>query len=100
MSCKLCSVAEQVLYNMLLTMDLMGNALLLGCPRETISKRTARARAAGSKSAAFFCRVLTFLGNLTGANRDHCTWAASEGPSIGGELWHWSQPDTSDIGNG
>lgn len=92
---------RQLAYNYLLAADLALNGLVLaGNPRETVSKRTARARAAGSRPAAFFCRVLTFIGNLGGADRDHCTWAASQGPSIGGELWHWSTPDTSDIGNG
>ena len=101
MSCRACGVVRQLTYNLLLTLDLTMNALFLaGNPRETVSKRSARARAAGSRAATIFCAVLTWIGNLLGAHRDHCTWAASDGPSIGGEIWHWSRPDTSDVGNG
>lgn len=100
MTCSVCVVFRQLVYNTLLWLDLTLNFLLLGNSRETVSKRTARARAAGSKAATIFCSVLTFFGKLLGQDRDHCTWAASGGPSIGGEIWHWSTPDTSDVGNG
>ncbi len=101
MTCGACAVVRQLVYNGLLTLDLTANSLLFaGNPRETVSKRAARARAAGSKAAAIFCGVLTFFGKRLGQDRDHCTWAASGGPSIGAEIWHWSLPDTSDIGNG
>lgn len=100
MSCSACILVRQLVYNMLLGSDLALNLLLMGNPRETVSKRTSRARAAGSRAAAVFCSILTWIGNRFGANRDHCTWAASGGASIGGEIWHWSKPDTSDTGNG
>lgn len=100
MSCSACAVVRQVACNALLALDLALNTALLGQPRETVSKRTARARAAGSKAATIFCAILTWVGNRFGANRDHCTWADSGGPSIAAEVWHWSTPDTSDVGNG
>ena len=101
MSCSACLVVRQLVYNGALAADLCLNTVLLGQPRECCSKRAARARAAGSRPAAAFCAVLTWIGNtFFAANRDHCTWAASQGPSIGGEVWHWSLPDTSDTGNG
>ena len=96
----MCAVVRQVVYNGLLWLDLTLNFLLLGNVRETVSKRTARARAAGSKAAAVFCSILTAVSYLLGQRRDHCTWADSGGPSIAAEIWHWSTPDTSDIGNG
>ena len=101
MSCRACAVAEQLVCNLLLAADLFLNGgLLAGDPRETLSRRTSRARDAGSKPAKAFCAVLTFLGNLAGADRDHCTWAAAPGPSIGGEIWHWSKPVPADQDNG
>ena len=91
-ACRFCATLEQIALNAALTLDLVGNAVLLGLPGETISRRTARARAAGSVAARRFCALLTIAFNLVGMNRDHCTWALSDGPSVGRELWHWS-PD-------
>jgi len=99
-SCSACLVVRQLAYNALVTLDLVGNFCLLGQPRETISKRTARARAAGSRAAAAFCAILTWCGKRLGQDRDHCDWALSDTPSIAQEIWHWSLPDTSDAGNG
>ena len=93
LKCKLCSTLEQVAVNTALTLDLVGNALLLGLPGETISRRTARARAAGSVAARRFCAVLTWTFNtFLRMIRDHCTWSLAPGPSVGAEVWHWS-PD-------
>ena len=92
MSCRLCATLRQVGLNTALTLDLVGNSILLGLPGETISRRTARARAAGSVAARRFCATLTFAFNLLGADRDHCTWSLEPGPSVGAEVWHWS-PD-------
>ena len=101
MSCRACLVVRQIVYNAALAADLCLNTILLGQPRECCSKRAARARAAGSRTAAAFCAVLTWIGNTVfRAGRDHCTWALSDGPSISAEVWHWSLPDTSDVGNG
>ena len=91
-SCRPCAVVEQLGLNAALTLDLMLNAALLGQPGETVSRRTARARAAGSVAARRFCAILTWSFGLLGMDRDHCTWALSDGPSIGREVWHWS-PD-------
>ncbi|MGI4796792.1 MAG: hypothetical protein ACRYG8_22620 [Janthinobacterium lividum] len=100
MTCGACAVVRQVTYNGLLALDLGLNTALLGQPRETVSRRTARARAAGSRAATIFCGVLTWIGNRFGADRDHCDWAAADGPSIATEIWHWSTPDDSATGNG
>ena len=96
MPCGACALARQLVLNLLLTLDLVGNVILLGLPRETISRRTARARAAGSRAAARFCQVLTwggiaFFGQPKG--RDHCDWALQGGDAIAAELWHWSPPE-------
>ncbi len=100
MTCGPCAVVRQLAINALLTADLVFNILLGGLPRETVSRRADRARAAGSRAATVFCAVLTWIGNVLGANRDHCTWAASDGESIGAEVWHWSTPDNSGTGIG
>ena len=102
MSCRACSTVRQIAINVLLWADLTLNLLLLGNVRETVSKRSARARTAGSKAATVFCSVLTWIGNtFFRADRDHCAWADSGGQgSIDAEIWHWSLPDTSDVGNG
>ena len=94
MGCRACTVIQQVGINLALTADLALNAVLLGLPGETVSRRTARARTAGSVSARRFCACLTWTFNtLLRMNRDHCTWALAPGPSVGAEVWHWS-PDT------
>ena len=100
MSCKPCTLVGALSLNVLLWLDLTLNTCLAGNPRETVSRRTARARAAGSKPAAFFCRVLTKISNVLGRHGDHCDWAISDQPTVASEIWHWSQPDTSDLGNG
>jgi hypothetical protein len=98
--CRPCLIVRQLACNTILMLDLTGNAMLGGNPRETISKRTARARANGSKAAKIFCGILSSVWRLMGDSRDHCTWALNDpGPSIGGEIWHWSQADTSAKGN-
>ena len=93
MVCRVCAVLEQVGINAALTLDLVVNALILGLPGETVSRRTARARAAGSVAARRFCAVLTWTFNtVLRTERDHCTWSLEPGPSVGAEVWHWS-PD-------
>jgi hypothetical protein len=82
---------RQFLLNTALMLDLFGNSILLGDPRETISHRTARAREAGSIPACYFCSFLTFIANrIITKKRDHCTWALSSDDSVGQEIWKWS----------
>ncbi len=93
MACSPCAIVRQLAVNAALTLDLVANVALAGLPGETISRRTARARAAGSVAARRFCAVLTWTFNrLPGVHRDHCTWSLAPGPSVGAEVWHWS-PD-------
>lgn len=94
MPCFACAAARQLFYNWALWLDKTGNTILLGSPNETISARTARARDAGERWAAVFCRILTFCANTMSLRQtDHCTW--SEGASsIAKEIWHWSPPSS------
>jgi hypothetical protein len=79
--------------NTLVMADLNLNGFLGGSPRETLSRRTARARAAGSRPACVFCAVLTAAFNvILRPKRDHCTWALAGGDGIDAEVWHWSPP--------
>lgn len=86
MTCSVCSVIKQITLNLLLAFDQFANALLLGDPNETISRRTARARNSGEAWAKALCSVLNII------SKDHCTWALTPGPSIGAEVLHLSQP--------
>lgn len=91
--CRPCTITRQLVFNVLLGVDLLANSILAGNPRETISHRTARARAAGSEAAEWFCGVLTWLSNALGfPQADHCTWALDTEHQTGPELWHWTTP--------
>jgi len=93
MACNACAAARQYAYNLALAADLALNSLLGGDPHESVSARTARARAAGSRSAAAFCAVLTWIGSAVfRANRDHCTWALGPQAPDADEVWHWCPP--------
>lgn len=93
MSCRACAALRQILVNVLFAADQGLNALLGGDPRETVSRRTARARAAGSRAAARFCWILTGAARLLGSREDHCTWALDgDSGSAAAEVWHWSPP--------
>jgi len=89
MACNLCAAVRQFGYNVGYLGDIALNTLLLGSPRETLSARTARARAAGSKAAAGFCSFLSFFSRLFGAAPDHCTAVLKPGTGTA-ELWRWS----------
>lgn len=90
MTCKLCSVIEQIGDNAALILDKCLNTLLLGDPNETLSARIARCREQGERWATIVCSVLTFVFNLIPSiKRDHCTWSLEPG-SIGAEVWDWS----------
>lgn len=86
MNCGLCATAQQLGLNLLLALDQFGNALLLGDPNETISRRTARAWIAGHRWAKILCQILNVI------SKNHCAWALEPGPSIGVEILHLSQP--------
>ncbi len=92
-SCGPCAAARQYVLNAAVWLDLSLNGALGGSPKETLSHRTARARATGSRAAAIFCAVLTSVWRAFGADVDHCTWALDPGPGIDAEVWHWSPPD-------
>ena len=88
------AVIRQAVLNVLVWLDLTLNTLLGGAVRETLSRRTARARANGSRPACAFCRVLTTAFNLLpGTDRDHCSWALQGGDGLDAEIWHWSPVD-------
>lgn len=78
MTCSLCAQVAAFLLNGLNLIDHTLNWLSLGDADETVSARVARARAAGVKWAAVFCKGLTIgqrivtLGMMT---RDHCDYA-------------------------
>ena len=76
-SCQFC-------LNVAIALDKLGNALLLGDPNETISRRVGRVRDTGKKWAFVVCRVLSQM-----FGRDHCS-AAEEPGTLGRELWNWS----------
>lgn len=99
MTCTICDYIGQFFLNLLVLMDHIGNTVLLGDPDETLSARTARARTAGSKIAAAFCSVLTFLQKIVTFGKmtsDHCTYAVSNsGSPLSKEIWDWSN-DTID----
>jgi hypothetical protein len=71
--------------NILLTVDIVMNALLLGRPGETVSQRVGRLRNAGSPVGCVLCHALTHM--FWFSKRDHCTWALDQTGTIGTELW-------------
>jgi hypothetical protein len=75
--------------NILLTADIVLNALLLGRPGETVSQRAGRLRNSGSPVGCLLCRGLSGLFWFT--RRDHCTWSLDQTGTIGTELWRWSK---------
>ena len=91
MACSVCSAVRQFVFNTAIIADHILNWVLLGDPNETVSARTARARNSGSKTAAVFCRVLTF----TFRNKpDHCSYALSNTqPSVAREIWDWNSDE-------
>ena len=102
MACRFCAGVRQWILNGVLLLDKIGNWLLLGSPNETISRRTARARAAGERWAVWACATLTWIGNrLSGSTGDHCDFALDlDGSgSIGAEIWSWSPPEATKSGS-
>ena len=94
MKCVLCMYVGQYLLNFLNLGDHTLNFILLGDANETVSARTARARAAGSSLAAKFCAVLTFLSHVFtfgSFKGDHCTYALNAKilPNSR-EIWDWN----------
>ncbi len=95
MSCRICVYVGQFFLNFVNLLDHTLNFLLLGDANETVSARTARARAAGQKWAAYACKFLTFLAKVITfgkSSEDHCTYALD--PKIlpnSREIWSWSK---------
>ena len=92
---KFLSYLGQYLLNWLNLLDHALNTLLLGDPGETISARTARARAAGSQPACYFCAFLTWgqkVVTFGKVRRDHCDYALDRKETTNSrEIWSWSQ---------
>ena len=89
MTCRACSIIEQIALNTALILDKTLNTTLLGDPNETLSRRIARASLAGERWAARACKVLTWIFELIGSDHDHCAWSLQPG-SVGREVWAWS----------
>jgi hypothetical protein len=99
MTCAPCRVVGALALNLLLASDLLLNTLTGGYPRETVSRRVARARNAGERWAARFCAVLTWIGRRFGSTADHCTYALDDDAgSIGSEVLHLSPVETIHAG--
>jgi len=83
----------QFLLNFVNLLDHTANFLTLGDANETVSARTARARAAGQKWAKYACMLLTFLAKVVTFGQyvgDHCDYAIN--PKIlpnSREIWDW-----------
>jgi len=70
------------------------NTLLLGDADETVSARTARARASGNRAACWFCDFLTWgqkMATFGKVTRDHCDYALDKSiePNTK-EIWDWN----------
>ena len=96
MSCALCRGVRQLVVNVLELADKALNTLTLGDPNENMSRRIARARAAGDRWAAIACRMLTWLFWIFTRSPDHCALALQPG-TLGREIWHWSNNDTEPV---
>lgn len=95
MSCRICTYVGQYFLNFANLLDHTLNFLLLGDTNETVSCRTARARAAGQKWAVYACNILTFgakvvtFGTYVG---DHCTNSLNPANLPNSrEIWSWSK---------
>lgn len=73
--------------NVFIALDRLLNVLLLGSCDETISERTERLRASGSKVGCILCRVMSFVFRFLA--KDHCDYARENGRKLGVEFWHW-----------
>lgn len=76
--CTPCRLVGQYVLNWLNLLDHAGNTLLLGDANETMSARSARARDAGRRWAAWFCAALTvgqIIVTFGRIRRDHCAYA-------------------------
>ena len=80
--------------NLFIAIDRLCNVLLLGSCDETISERTERLRAAGSKTACYACKIMTVVFRFL--KQDHCDYAKKYGRTLGRELWHWSPSKVGD----
>lgn len=85
---------SQVGFNMLLAVDQLGNAVLLGDPDETISSRVGRAML--SKKQKWFVGTLhKFIDGLFHflfGERNHCINAVEANMQFKKEVWSWINP--------
>lgn len=66
-------ILGRYLLNLLILLDQAGNTLAGGSPNETISERSAKARAAGRKWGCVICAFLGWCATLiAGKPTDHC----------------------------
>jgi hypothetical protein len=88
-------VVGRLLVNVALTVDMIGNIVLLGRPGETISRRCSRLRTyGGPRSRPVGCVLCWCLTRMFWfMRRDHCDWAAdpTDQMTSGWELWRWSK---------
>jgi hypothetical protein len=71
------------------------NTLLGGNPRETVSARSARARATGNVLTYYFCQLLSWSANTVSFGvfkGDHCSQAIDDKVlPVGKEIWNWNR---------
>lgn len=77
------------LRNVFIALDRLLNVLLLGSCDETISERTERLRASGSRTGCVLCKAMSLVFKFL--KSDHCDYAKINGRSLGREFWHWSK---------
>lgn len=93
-SCRLCMYVGQFVLNVLNLADHTLNTLLLGDSDETVSARTARARAAGWRWASGVCKFLSWATKVVTfgrINHDHCVAALDKSVRPDSrEIWNWN----------
>lgn len=84
MACRLCAGLSQYVYNVLVGLDCLTNAVLGGGPHETMSSRLGRAERHGSRFARAACRLIGWVSGRP----DHCRWAirGDAAPDQAGEI--------------
>jgi hypothetical protein len=75
------------LRNIFIALDRLFNVLLLGSCDETISERTERLRASGSRTGCAMCKAMSIAFRFL--RKDHCQYALENGRKLGVEFWHW-----------
>jgi hypothetical protein len=82
-------------FNMMLSIDQFGNAILLGDPDETISSRTGRAILSGRPKliAKMMHKFVDKLFHVLIGEKNHCIKAVEECRKFDRELWDWISPE-------